>query len=324
MKTKVFVVFSALAATSIAAPQHHQTSLNRVSQSPATIFEDPCWRYSNNKGTASYPCWTCCRAPENTAETLSISSTPVKEEIDISIKISDTSVTESASALVEDFCWRYSNNKGTASHPCWTCCKAPTINDAADDYINPTASEEDIEVDIQISDTAPAVSTSSIFQDPCSAAHPCWTCCRAPDVVDASASSEEDMESDMDADMELEMEADMEADVLTSDLTLTCYGRWARRPRCPRGWYAERRLGYWRCCRNRRAAPSIDSAPDNQDITIDIQIDTTTASPASLFEDPCWRYSNNKGTASHPCWTCCKAPTDNAATSHLLGLPADL
>ena len=44
MKTKVFVVFSALVATSIAAPKHHQTSLNRVSQSPATFFEDPCWR----------------------------------------------------------------------------------------------------------------------------------------------------------------------------------------------------------------------------------------------------------------------------------------
>ncbi|KFZ08001.1 hypothetical protein V502_09621 [Pseudogymnoascus sp. VKM F-4520 (FW-2644)] len=282
MKTKVFIVFSALAATSIAAPQHHQTSLNRVSQSPATIFEDPCWRYSNNKGTASYPCWTCCKAPENTAETLSISSTPNKEEIDISITISDTSVAESASALSEDPCWRYSNNKGSAANPCWTCCRAPDVVDAS------ATSEEEMEFDMKLE-------------------------------------MELEMEAEAEADIEAEMEADMEADVTTSDLTATCYGRWARRPRCPRGWYPVRRLGYWRCCRNRRAAPSIDSAPDNEeDITIDIQIETTTASPASLFEDPCWRYSNNKGTAAHPCWTCCRAPTDNAATSHLLGLPADL
>lgn len=44
------------------------------------------------------------------------------------------------------------------------------------------------------------------------------------------------MDAGMELEMELEMEADMEADVLTSDLTATCYGRWVRRPRCPRGW----------------------------------------------------------------------------------------
>lgn len=43
MKTKVFAVFAALAAVTIAAPQHRQTSLNKVAQSPATIFEDYCY-----------------------------------------------------------------------------------------------------------------------------------------------------------------------------------------------------------------------------------------------------------------------------------------
>lgn len=47
-----------------------------VVQAAPTDDEDPCWKvcwefipkcpdgmYSNNKGTAAYPCWTCCVAP---------------------------------------------------------------------------------------------------------------------------------------------------------------------------------------------------------------------------------------------------------------------
>ncbi|KFY96089.1 hypothetical protein V498_02910 [Pseudogymnoascus sp. VKM F-4517 (FW-2822)] len=348
MKAKVLAVVSALAAVIVAAPQQLQTSLNKVALPPdvagSTIFEDPCWRYSNNKGTASHPCWTCCKAPTiNDAETPPISTTTDKEEIDINIKISDTSAAVSASSLFEDY-W-------TASHPCWTCCKAPAIDDATADHIISTPSEEDIEIDVQIGDIDPAMSAASLFADICwkiclpqkpNCPHGwhskrfghCWTCCRTTDASTPSgedtgfnieADMEMEMEIKLEVDMEDDMEAETEADEQTSELIALCRRRCYRsRPRCHRGWYPVRRGRCWRCCRGGRATPSVDDTP-GEEITSDVQIvDTTAANSDSHILDMCWRYSNNRGTAEHPCWTCCKAPTDDAATSQWLGLRADL
>ncbi|KFY52043.1 hypothetical protein V496_08684 [Pseudogymnoascus sp. VKM F-4515 (FW-2607)] len=297
MKAKVLAVVSALAAVIVAAPQQLQTSLNKVALPPdvagSTLFEDPCWRYSNNKGTASHPCWTCCKAPTiNDAETPPISTTTDKEEIDINIKISDTSAAVSASSLFEDYCWLICWHhiprcpRGWHSKRfghCWTCCRT---TDAS------TPSGEDTGFNIE---------------------------------ADMEMEMEIKLEVDMEDDMEDDMEAETEADEQTSELIALCRRRCYRsRPRCHRGWYPVRRGRCWRCCRGGRATPSVDDTP-GEEITSDVQIvDTTAANSDSHILDICWRYSNNRGTAEHPCWTCCKAPTDDAATSQWLGLRADL
>ncbi|KFY02204.1 hypothetical protein O988_02317 [Pseudogymnoascus sp. VKM F-3808] len=223
MKTTVFAVVSALAAVSFAAPRHHQTICWEF------IPQCPNGWYSNNKGTAAYPCWTCCKSPSESFETPSVSSTPNKEEIDINIKISDTSTANSASFLFEDPCWRvcwfktpkcpsgwYSNNKGTAAQPCWTCCKSPS-GSSETPSVSSTPDKEEIDINIKISDTSVANSASSLVEDVC------WKVC------------------------------------------------WEFVPKCPDGMY-----------------------------------------------------SNNKGTAAYPCWTCCISPSVDGATSHRAGLTADL
>lgn len=149
------------------------------------------------------------------------------------------------------------------------------------------------------------------------AGHPCWTCCRAPGIIDASEPyklTEFDAETDMELEIEMEdeAEADIETDMQTIDTTAICMRRcWHRRPRCPRGWVQAPlqspivciltpvlltllkhpifRNHCWKCCRNHRAASSIDSTLDKEDITIDVQIDTTTTNSAPSLQDICWR-----------------------------------
>ncbi|OBT87598.1 hypothetical protein VE02_04144 [Pseudogymnoascus sp. 03VT05] len=170
MKAKLFAVFSALAAVTIAAPQHHQISFNKAVQSPATTFEDycydECWHYANNKGTSEHPCWTCCYPAAGDAIDPSIARKSGNDEIDnnIDVKISDTSVANSAFSLFEDPCEGYSTNKGTTSHPCWTCCEAPE-DTAENPSISSTPNKEEIEINIKISDPTLATSASSIFED---------------------------------------------------------------------------------------------------------------------------------------------------------------
>ncbi|KFY31233.1 hypothetical protein V493_01288 [Pseudogymnoascus sp. VKM F-4281 (FW-2241)] len=303
MKGKVFGVFFALAAVSTAAPHHHQTSiLEDPSAAKSAPFQRDCWLvcwehrrqcprgwYSSKEGT----CWTCCRVPavNVNSEPPFVSSTLDNEKMKITIQISDTSPASSASSPLDDPSRRGCRDSiphcpsgwfPKRSGRCWTCGQRSDEVDASEE------SGEDIELDLEV-DTTTAWPTS-LHADFCwpvcrrsiqhcidgwysnnkgTAKRPCWTCCKAPiaisDEVDASGERGEDMKFNLEAD--------------------------------------------------------IETANGKEDIAIDIRIDTTTAGPISLHEDPCWRYPNNKGTSEHPCWTCCKAPK---AKSHLLDLPVDL
>ncbi|OBT75814.1 hypothetical protein VF21_05565 [Pseudogymnoascus sp. 05NY08] len=369
MKAELFAVFSALAAVTIAAPQHHQISFNKAAQSPATTFKDycynECWHamqrcpppwYANNKGTLEHPCWTCCYPAVDDAIDPSTTGKSGNDETDINIDItiSDTSVANSGFSLFEDPCEGYSTNKGTASHPCWTCCEAPE-DTAENPSISSTPDKEEIEINIKISDTTLAASASFIFEEYCwkicgppdiqcpEKSYPkkvgsCWTCCQALGQRDASIT--------LSIDDHAPSEDNIEVDTQISDLTPAISGAsifWdyclrnichKQEPKCREHWHTKKIGECWACCLSfkddddaprRRGEDVTDSVSDKEEITVDVQIvDTTAASSASLIMD----YPKKFGH----CWACCRSPGKDdvsfidsaAAIWHPLGLPEDL